>query len=334
MGNRMKRLILAVLAGAVGVFPVPLAGAVADALRLEREGRMMEARIELARSVERASDDAEARIAWAEFLDRHGGAGVVEAYRQAIEKLPRSEADKRREMLRRLVPAALLAGDADAAREALNRLRGEDPSIWPDAARALQAPASFESTARQPRRRSRRAEFVSAHGRPLDRSAARRVASGAGANIVTGGYRANGRPRGHGAHRVFETHHAIPVAGPRVGAVRRRGQRDRRAGVRVDGNRAVAQNPRFPLARRVRRRGPFSRPSIPRAPSCRSTRRFRWPTWKPPISATRRSISITAPASCRSCSTAIIGLRAPRKPKAIFSISSSATRDWPGSMSP
>ena len=196
MGNRMKRLILAVLAGAVGAFPVPLAGAVADALRLEREGRMMEARIELARSVERASDDAEARIAWAEFLDRHGGAGVVEAYRQAIEKLPRSEAGKRREMLRRLVPAALLAGDADAAREALNRLRGEDPSIWPDAARALQAPASFESTA---------GNHVVVPGvlNSFLRMAAlstdlrlEELLPALAQNIVTGGYRATGGPAG------------------------------------------------------------------------------------------------------------------------------------------
>lgn len=124
----MQRLVLAALAGIVWIFPVPLAGAVEDALRLEREGRPLEARIELVRTVNRSPEDARARLAWAEFLDRRGGAGVVEAYAQAVEKLPPSESDKRREILRRMAAAALLDGDAQAASRALERLRGEDPA--------------------------------------------------------------------------------------------------------------------------------------------------------------------------------------------------------------
>ncbi len=143
----MERLVLAALAGIVWVFPAPLPGAVEDALRLEREGRMLEARTELARAVEQTPDDARARIAWAEFLDRHGGGGVVEAYAQAVESLPQGEADKRRALLRRLVAAALLDADTDAAGEALGRLRGEDPSIWPNAESALRASAPFAGTA-------------------------------------------------------------------------------------------------------------------------------------------------------------------------------------------
>ena len=136
----MQRLILTALGGAAWISPVPLAGAVEDALRLEREGRVLEARIELTRSIEQAPDDAQARLAWAEFLDRRGGAGVAAAYAQAIERLPSSESDKRREMLRRLITAALLDGDTEAAGEALDRLRGEVPSVGFDAEGALRAP--------------------------------------------------------------------------------------------------------------------------------------------------------------------------------------------------
>ncbi len=194
MDNGVKRRVLAVLSGAVLVFRVPLAGAVEDALRLEREGRMLEARIELARSVDQSPNDARVRIAWAEFLDRHGGAGVVEAYSQAVEKLPQGETGKRREILRRLATAALLAGDTDDARKALTRLRGEDPSIWPNAERTRQAPALFEGTADN---------HVVVPGilNSFLRMAAlstdlplEELLPALGRNIVTGGYRATGGP--------------------------------------------------------------------------------------------------------------------------------------------
>lgn len=196
MGNGVKRFVFAALCGAVWFFQMPLSGAVADALQLEREGRVLEARVAMARLADQSPEDTQVLMAWAEFLDRHGNSGVVEAYSQVLASLPPDESEQRRAILRRLVTAALLAGDTDTAAGALDRLHGEDASIWPNAESAVRPPGSPSDAADN---------YVVVPGtlnsflRMAALSTDLRVEEllpALAQNIVTGGYRATGGPSG------------------------------------------------------------------------------------------------------------------------------------------
>ena len=175
---------------------VPLVGAVDDALQMEQQGRPLEARVELARLAAQSPNDAQVQSAWAEFLDRHGDAGAAAAYGRAVEAVPSADSEQRRAMLRGLVTAALLAGDTEAARKALDKLRGDDPAIWPNGAGAVSPAKLSEATA---------ANHVVVPG--MLNSFLRMAALSTDAlpddlfpalaqNIVTGGYRATGGPAG------------------------------------------------------------------------------------------------------------------------------------------
>ncbi len=192
----MNRLVLSGLVTLIGVFQSPLVGAVEDALRLEQQGRPLEARVELARLINQSPNDAQVQAAWANFLDRQGDAGAAAAYSDAVKALPSTDSEQRRAMLRGLVKAALLAGDSESARGALDELRGDDPTIWPSGASAVSPPKLFKGTAAShvvvpgTLNSFLRMAALSTDARLED------LFPALAQNIVTGGYRATGGPAG------------------------------------------------------------------------------------------------------------------------------------------
>jgi len=108
----MLRLALGFTLGVVTAF-----GAVADdALRLERSGRALEAREMLSRAAAEAGSDADAQLAYAQFLDRYGDPDAADAYRKALDSGLSGESRARAEA--RLAALALLSGKASEVADA------------------------------------------------------------------------------------------------------------------------------------------------------------------------------------------------------------------------
>lgn len=97
-------------------------GSEAEARELERAGQPREARQTLQRLVEASPEDGSALAAWAGFLERYGDPGAVEAYAAALRAAPPDEAGPSLELRRRVALTALMHGDSDAARKALEGL--------------------------------------------------------------------------------------------------------------------------------------------------------------------------------------------------------------------
>jgi hypothetical protein len=98
----------------------PASEQVEQALQLEQSGRVVEARIALARAAHGSSSDTDTLLANAEFLERYGDDGAREAYEQAYASLGSAGATEQRRMLtRRLLMLSLLANDTPSARRYL-----------------------------------------------------------------------------------------------------------------------------------------------------------------------------------------------------------------------
>lgn len=119
--------------------PHGLRASTAQADSLEREGKPAEARQVLRDWLQDSPDQAAAQTAWAEFLDRYGDPLAVEAYARATEAASSAGSDMASELRRRAAVTALVHGDAESARSALEALdaAGEGGA----GVRALLAPA-------------------------------------------------------------------------------------------------------------------------------------------------------------------------------------------------
>ncbi len=120
---RTRTASLGLLIALVGLTPTTLQSTVEEARELEQAGKPLEARRVLREVAESGGSDAEALIARARFLDRYGDAAAVEAYAAALEAVSSDDAAAASELRRRVVVTALMHGDAEAARGALEAMR-------------------------------------------------------------------------------------------------------------------------------------------------------------------------------------------------------------------
>ena len=137
---RVRENLVAVFMGVVAaavVLPAAFA-TVEQSLELERSGDPGAAREALDRLVETAPDDFDALVARASFLDRYGAPEAVEAYAAAAEAAGAGQADRTR-LLRRLAVTALMHGESEVARAALESVRESGEGGW-DLADAILSP--------------------------------------------------------------------------------------------------------------------------------------------------------------------------------------------------
>ena len=120
----------------------PALSSVKEAQDLEREGDPLGARQVLDRLAESTSADREALLARAEFLDRYGDSRAVPAYVAVLDAIGDGDQSAAAELRRRIALAALIHGDDDAARSALESMRASGDSEWAGAASILDPPAT------------------------------------------------------------------------------------------------------------------------------------------------------------------------------------------------
>ena len=94
--------ILAVILFFVVTLPVSAAGEAARrAAELEQSGDLAQARQVLAEAAMSPQANRDDQLAYAEFLDRFGHAGRLEAYENVLNNTPSSDGEARRVLLRR-----------------------------------------------------------------------------------------------------------------------------------------------------------------------------------------------------------------------------------------
>ena len=114
----MIRATILALVGVCCLQAEPVRDAIRRAEQLEQAQQAMEARAVLARTAEESPDNAEALLAYAEFLDRFRDSGRSGTYTKALEALGSSGSiETRRRITRRLVLVSLVEGDLDSARK-------------------------------------------------------------------------------------------------------------------------------------------------------------------------------------------------------------------------
>ena len=120
------------------------AQALTQALQAERAGRTQEARELLASAAAGVSSNAEAQLAYAEFLDRYGDSGALTVYEAALRTAPSNELKQR--IAKRLAVLALAAGNqatAESAAAAYSRAGGIG---WEQATSRIGAGANLETS--------------------------------------------------------------------------------------------------------------------------------------------------------------------------------------------
>ena len=165
----------------------PALGSVKEAQDLEREGDPLGARQVLDRLAESASADREALLARAEFLDRYGDSRAVPAYFAALDAIGDDDPSAAAELRRKITLAALIHGDDDTARSALESMRASGDSGWAGAASILDppGPAVAESIAVPGTLTSFRRMAALSTGLTLEE-----ILPSLGRTIFTGGYHA------------------------------------------------------------------------------------------------------------------------------------------------
>ncbi len=119
-----------------------------QARQLERAGDPLAARLLLQRAVRGAPESAEARAAYAEFLDRYSDPESAAAYEKMLPLLSRpADREARARVAARLVELALLEGDRAAATRYLGECRSAGGAGCPA---ALPAPALTEPVEKSP----------------------------------------------------------------------------------------------------------------------------------------------------------------------------------------
>ena len=115
--GEMSRAAILALVGVCWLQAEPVRDAIRRAEQLEQAQQAAEARSVLARTAEESPGNAEALLAYAEFLDRFRDSARSGAYAKVLEALGSSgSVDSRRRITRRLVLLSLVEGDLDAAR--------------------------------------------------------------------------------------------------------------------------------------------------------------------------------------------------------------------------
>lgn len=95
-----------------------------QALALEKSGEAAEARLLLQRAAQRSPADAQAQLAYAEYLDRYADPETRKAYERALSLLqPSDDGGHRAAVSRRLAVLSLAAGDRDATRRYAEQYR-------------------------------------------------------------------------------------------------------------------------------------------------------------------------------------------------------------------
>ncbi len=130
--------LMAVLPGTAG------AQAVTQAQRAERAGRTQEARELLARAAAESSSNAEAQLAYAEFLDRYGDPGALAVYQTALRAAPSNELKQL--IAKRLAVLALEAGNQAAAESAAAAYSQAGGVGWDQASSRIGAGADLETS--------------------------------------------------------------------------------------------------------------------------------------------------------------------------------------------
>ncbi len=120
----MSRATILALVGVCWLQAEPVRDAIRRAEQLEQAQQVLEARAVLARTAEESPDNAEALLAYAEFLDRFRDSGRSGAYTKVLEALGSSGSiETRRRITRRLVLVSLVEGDLDSARKHVTAYR-------------------------------------------------------------------------------------------------------------------------------------------------------------------------------------------------------------------
>ncbi len=102
--------------------------AAAQAAQLARDGRVPEAKARLEQLASENPNDVASLLARAEFLEAYGDPDASEAYAAALEAAPDDEAKRR--ISGRLAVLAMLSGDSQAARRAVDAARQGGASPW------------------------------------------------------------------------------------------------------------------------------------------------------------------------------------------------------------
>ena len=157
-------------------------------------------------------------LAYAAFLDRYRRSGAISGLPAGLQSAGiDSQAEKKRDIARRLTIIALLRDDVDSARKYVAAYREAGGSGFERADEVLNPPKLNEQTADEWVEHTRPAVLVPAHGGALQRSGRRRAVSGPGAQRGDQRLSRHARRRDARADRVHEAGAAIPVAGARTG---------------------------------------------------------------------------------------------------------------------
>ena len=135
-------VLFAVWATLAGPLAEPLRASPAEAISLEDDGRPTEARQALSDLVAADPGDVSALSAWAHFLERYGDPQAVQAYADAVAAAVSAQSELAPALRRRAAVSALVHGESEAARIALQALQAEGEAGAGAAALVAGSPAS------------------------------------------------------------------------------------------------------------------------------------------------------------------------------------------------
>jgi hypothetical protein len=119
----MWRFLVLTFAAVGALQAAPASEAVQRALQMEREGQPGEARALLEREAAASPGDADALLAYAEFLDRYRDPARWQAYERAYKALGSSTSEPKLKVARRLAVISLLRGDIESSRRYVTAYR-------------------------------------------------------------------------------------------------------------------------------------------------------------------------------------------------------------------
>ena len=172
---------------------LPLAAASEAALRadrLEQAGDLNQARETLARAADSAQAAADDLLAYAEFLDRYGDSGRIEAYEKALPAVA-SSGNARLGILRRLVLISLVEGKNDSAKRFLGDYRNAGGDGMPRADEITQVVPKEEDRTGWARIPGPLSHFRRMAALSTDQAPEALIPALA-RNVMTSGYRASG----------------------------------------------------------------------------------------------------------------------------------------------